>query len=357
MCAHGDGEGIGKHGNGRHARCIRRRNKTWSRRWSHVRRGRPHPDGSYPARMVSPGLPRRQARSDTSGVATLDTDDKKVTQPPCTTLTDSPTVSPVDITRPLPAGARRTPYARARAAPGPMPGQQPGYPPHGQAFHMPPQPPPKRFTGPIIALVSLALVAAIGIVTLLVVNLTGDDEPDTTTASPSESVDPEPTSEEPSEPPTTDTATESSRISEAEFGDWDFSFGDVSLQAAKKDGWSYEDCSPPDVRETLVDHGCSWPQRSFMKRRTAAFVFRRCTWVSRPRHRHRSGDRSHKDDFTPHDDAFVDGYEFGRWRSEAAKSYVVIVSCTATNAVDEDSAQQYLDNLHWDLVAALSFRM
>ena len=244
------------------------------------------------------------------------------------------------------------------AAPGPMPGQQPGYPPHGQAFHMPPQPPPKRFTGPIIALVSLALVAAIGIVTLLVVDLTGDDEPDTTTASPSESVDPEPTSEEPSEPPTTDTATESSRISEAEFGDWDFSFGDVSLQAAKKDGWSYEDCSPPDVRETLVDHGCSWATEVIYEAEDGSLRLS-ALYLGFP-----DPDTATdleialtKDDFTPHDDAFVDGYEFGRWRSEAAKSYVVIVSCTATNAVDEDSAQQYLDNLHWDLVAALSFRM
>lgn len=230
----------------------------------------------------------------------------------------------------------------------------PGYPPHT------PPPPPKRFTGPLIGLVILAVVSAIGIVTLLVVNLSGDDDPQTT-ASPSPSESDEPTSEEPTTLSTTEEATQGTpaeRISESEFSDWDYSFGGTDFFATKINGWDYDDCNETDASGTLAEYGCFWATEVAYEAEDGNLQLS-VIYLGLPDDSS-AGDLASiltDSDFNLNEESYIHDFDFGRWISESSSSWVVLTTGTATDAVDDDLAQEYLDTLHTDVTLALSFRL
>ena len=231
-----------------------------------------------------------------------------------------------------------------------QPGGMPGQPPMGQPpmFGMPPQPPKKSNTGIIVGAV-IGVVALLGLATVLVFTLGGDDdkvttEPssDTTSADPSDEPSDDPTSEDPVE--------ETVDVSYFDFAtSWTGSYGGDSLSAEYYTGWDYPTCADVANSSVLETEGCQYGvevvheidngddemrvSQMLLVFDESASTFSLATDLNKA---------EFEADYRFQSDSFVPGYAGGLWLVDSTGPFVVITVVSWLVDSDEELAESYL---------------
>ena len=235
------------------------------------------------------------------------------------------------------------------------------YPPQAPGTALVPAPTARKSRAPLITMLVLCAALVLGGGAVIMFGPGHDDTEPTSsgsgsaTPSESESPSPEPTTDAPT---TEEPTSQGGAISEADFGDWDFKLGDVELFAAKVDGWDYDSCGGVEVGSALTDLGCVTAtevtyeaEDGELKLTNLFFEMSDETSASTAVEDKEFDDQ----DFIPQETSMISDFDYGRYRANSAGPVIVVTLCTATSSVDEDDADEYLDEMNADQAAALAF--
>jgi len=255
-------------------------------------------------------------------------------------------------TSPAPAPGAQQPE------PAPEPGPEPTTPLPAAAppppVWMPPPPPPGSMPparGPIALLVLagvlvLAVCGAIG----TVVFLSGSTTSHTTAADGSAGSNG--AGSAPSASPST-----SARLTNRDYGDWNFQWGEVKLNATKTAGKDFSTCAPAEHDSWLSDHGCQYGIELDYSAEGGTIRFEHLIMAfDTAEHASAAGKQVTEDDLQVNTKALNNPRKIGYWTRDETNEYMVITICTASRADLDAKVHKYLHYANADETVALSFR-
>lgn len=236
----------------------------------------------------------------------------------------------------------------------------------------PPAPPspPRRNIGLVLGgiALALALIAAAGVLTWLLVKDPTDSSASrsagsataTPTASPSPTASSSPShSAPPSSPPPTSSAPldDSDRLRASEFpGDWDFRFGDVALSASYVSSHDYRTCDEV-AGERLLDQGCQYAVRWTYKARGGHLMLTVLMYAMGSGADAKAAASSFRSsDVHLPSEGLLPSYAHSKTYASGSADFLVLTVVTTTPGVPDDVATKYLRYANTDFGSALLFR-
>ncbi|HIV57018.1 MAG TPA: hypothetical protein H9902_03585 [Candidatus Stackebrandtia faecavium] len=224
--------------------------------------------------------------------------------------------------------------------------------------------PPKKSRAPLVTMLVLGVVFVLGVGVSLFLIL-GDDTTETTTSgktSPveeSQSPSPSESTSEPDPTPTDDPGGDSTftgTLDEADYNDWNFKIGDVSLSAEKVDGWNYDDCTEIEKDGALTDLGCKEAIEIAYEAEDGEMKLDLVLMVMEDESSASALESDFDDSmYSPQKAGFIADFDFGKFRIGNESNIGVLTMGTATSAVDEADADEYLSYMFTDHKSALLF--
>ncbi|AYF78299.1 hypothetical protein D7D52_35755 [Nocardia yunnanensis] len=248
--------------------------------------------------------------------------------------------------------------------PGMQPGQAPGFAPpvgYGQqpGYGQPGFPPPRKSnTGLIIGIVLGAVVLLAIAAGAIVLVAKKDDSAQVAATTTTAAQLTAPATTRKGAPTTSKAAPAGKRFSYTEYGkDWDYKFGGVALQAKYVSGRDYDTCAPIEDAGKLTGLGCKYASEMAWKSENGGLMLTQLVLTMADVDKAASAVDSFDDqDLVLPDGSYIADFEVGKWMNGEQGTFLVVTEVTTTAAVDEPTAEKYLENRHNDTVGALGFR-
>ncbi|MQY20876.1 hypothetical protein [Nocardia macrotermitis] len=238
--------------------------------------------------------------------------------------------------------------------------QQPGWQPQPGQFGQPGGfEPPRRNRTPLIAGgIAAAVVLVVSVVALVVVLNRHSGSDDSASASGPSLVSATSSSSAAPTTTTTTSSAKSGRFSYTEYAhDWNFGLGGVHLHADWVEGRDHATCGDIENDGKLTALGCQYAAEMVYKAENGAIMLTQ--YVMNTTGSDASGELATQyadADLKMRPGSYIADFAVGKWQTKAQGDFVVLTVVTATSAVTEDTAKNYLHYLEADMASALLFR-
>ncbi|MFZ2510044.1 MAG: hypothetical protein WAW85_02990 [Gordonia sp. (in: high G+C Gram-positive bacteria)] len=161
-----------------------------------------------------------------------------------------------------------------------------------------------------------------------------------------------------SAPSTSTSSSAGGKFTYTEFdGNWNFRLGDVALTAEWVKGADYNDCASFEEANKLTSLGCQYGSELVWKTENGnLFLTQYIMTMTDAGAASAAIGQFTDDDMKLAPGSYISGFETGKWKDSAEKSFLVVTIATATAGVSADTVSEYLKYRHSDSVGALTFR-